>query len=96
LKCKRNLAKKRQLSSVEVGNYYILLGSSFTIESISVATRKYEKAHKTIITLSAEVKEELKKRAKQTFGTRQGYLSMYCEMTFRNHFGMNQPRVEEP
>ncbi|MQY62075.1 hypothetical protein GH146_02145 [archaeon] len=60
-----------------------------------MATKKYTKAQKTIITLSPEVKKELKARAKQTFGTRQGYLSMFCEMTFRNCFGMHQPRVEE-
>jgi hypothetical protein len=61
-----------------------------------VATRKYAKAVKTVITLSAEVKKRLYEEAQKTFGPRQGYLSMYCEMVFRNHFGMNQPRVEEP
>lgn len=61
-----------------------------------MATRKYAKALKTVITLSAEVKKRLHTEAERTFGTRQGYLSMYCEMVFRNHFGMDQPRVEEP
>jgi len=39
--------------------------------------------------------DKLDDKAKDTFGDRQGYLSMYVEMVLRNHLGLSQAHVEE-
>jgi hypothetical protein len=37
----------------------------------------------------------LEKKARETFGDRQGYLSMYVEMVIRSHLGLASEHVEE-
>lgn len=50
---------------------------------------------KTLLTFTRELRQALEKKAKKTFGKRQGYLSMYVEMVLRNHLGLGYDQVEE-
>lgn len=56
---------------------------------------KTKKTTKTLFTLTIDLYKELVKRARETFGVRQGYLSMYVEMTLRKELGLNLENVEE-
>jgi len=56
---------------------------------------KTKKTVKTLLTLTTECYKALEKKARLTFGDRQGYLSLYVEMVLRNHLGLNLNHVEE-
>lgn len=58
-------------------------------------TSKQKKTVKTLLSLTQECYRTLEKRARETFGDRQGCLSMYVEMVLRNHLGLSLERVEE-
>jgi len=60
-----------------------------------LSSRKQRKTVKTLLTLTPELMKKLDAKAKDTFGDRQGYLSMYVEMVLRNHLGLSQEHVEE-
>jgi len=60
-----------------------------------LSSRKRRKTVKTLLTLTPELMDKLDDKAKDTFGDRQGYLSMYVEMVLRNHLGLSQAHVEE-
>lgn len=50
---------------------------------------------KTLLTFTPELKDRLIKKAKDMFGERQGFLSMYVEMVLRKELGLTLERVEE-
>jgi len=58
-------------------------------------TPKTKKTVKTLLTLTIDCYKALEKKARETFGDRQGYLSMYVEMIIRNHLGLASEHVEE-
>jgi hypothetical protein len=58
-------------------------------------TAKTKKTVKTLLTLTTDCYKALEKKARETFGDRQGYLSMYVEMIIRNHLGLASEHVEE-
>jgi hypothetical protein len=58
-------------------------------------TPKPKKTVKTLLTLTVDCYKALEKKARETFGDRQGYLSMYVEMVIRNHLGLASEHVEE-
>lgn len=60
-----------------------------------MASRRTKKTRKTLLTFTTELFKKLDSKAKETFGDRQGYLSMYVEMVLRNHLGLSQPNVED-
>lgn len=50
---------------------------------------------KLTVTLTVELIEEIKRRAKNLFGERSGYVSHYVEMVLRNDLGLTHKDVEE-
>jgi len=60
-----------------------------------LSSRKQRKTIKTLLTLTPDLMKKLDDKAKDTFGDRQGYLSMYVEMVLRNHLGLSQEHVED-
>jgi len=48
-----------------------------------------------MLTLTPQLRKKVGAEAKRMFGDRQGALSMWVEMTLRNHLGMSQPGVDE-
>jgi hypothetical protein len=58
-------------------------------------TPKPKKTVKTLLTLTVDCYKALEKKARETFGDRQGYLSMFVEMVLRNELGLKLENVEE-
>jgi len=56
---------------------------------------KRKKTVKTLLTFTTELYKAVYQKAKETFGDRQGFLSMYVEMMLRKDLGLNMPNVEE-
>lgn len=54
-----------------------------------------KKTVKCMLSLTPEVRKRIGEEAEKLFGNRQGNISMYCEMVFRNHLSMSQPGVDE-